>query len=217
MVRWGLVLYGVLGAAAVAGTLALRSGGPLSHPAPWLPLEPAARHLYSLALGLSFGGLVVIFTPWLVARVRGVRALHQALRPVANSLSPSAVVLLALTSGLAEELFFRGLLAPHLGLVPQAILFGLVHYAPAQREPEVMRRSPRAAGDRAWRFTWVFWAGAVGLVLGAMFQLTGSLAGPIAAHALINWLNLRYLRRHDPEPPQRSLGGLLGQRSPSSF
>ena len=46
-----------------------------------------------------------------------------------------------------------------------------------------------------------------------LFALTGSLIGPIAAHALINGLNLLYLKSHDPEPQRRSLGGLLGQRS----
>jgi hypothetical protein len=50
-------------------------------------------------------------------------------------------------------------------------------------------------------------------LLGATFKLTGSLAGPIAAHALVNGLNLRYLKLHDPEPPRRVLGGLLGERS----
>jgi membrane protease YdiL (CAAX protease family) len=53
----------------------------------------------------------------------------------------------------------------------------------------------------------------VGLALGAMFQLTGSLAGPLAAHALINALNLSFLRSHDPDLGRRGLGGLLGQRS----
>jgi hypothetical protein len=52
----------------------------------------------------------------------------------------------------------------------------------------------------------------MGLMLGAMFQLTGSLVGPLVAHALINGFNLQYLREHDPEPPRRSLGGLLGDK-----
>jgi hypothetical protein len=52
----------------------------------------------------------------------------------------------------------------------------------------------------------------MGFALGSIFELTGSLVGPIAAHALINWLNLLYLKSHDPGPPRRSLGGLLGER-----
>jgi hypothetical protein len=46
-----------------------------------------------------------------------------------------------------------------------------------------------------------------------MFQLTGSLVGPLVAHALVNFLNLSYLKHHDPSPQRRALGGLLGQRS----
>jgi hypothetical protein len=38
----------------------------------------------------------------------------------------------------------------------------------------------------------------VGLALGAMYELTGSLLGPLAAHALVNGLNLSFLKRHDP-------------------
>ena len=46
---------------------------------------------------------------------------------------------------------------------------------------------------------WVgVWATVMGLAFGALFQLTGSLMGPIAAHALINGVNLTYLRAHDP-------------------
>jgi hypothetical protein len=43
-----------------------------------------------------------------------------------------------------------------------------------------------------------------------MFQLTGSLLGPMLAHGLINGLNLWYLKSHDTAPPRNYLGGLLG-------
>jgi hypothetical protein len=59
---------------------------------------------------------------------------------------------------------------------------------------------------------WVAWATVTGLLLGAVFHLSGSLVGPMVAHALINGLNLDFMRRHDPQSPRRSLGGLLGQR-----
>ena len=124
------------------------------------------------------------------------RALHRQLRPIAASISLPGIAVLAVLSAVGEELFFRGLLQPWIGLVPQALLFGLAHQLPGVS-----------------RWVWVAWATLVGLALGAMFQLTGSLAGPLAAHALINGLNLAYLKRYDPEPQRRSLGGLLGLRS----
>ena len=63
------------------------------------------------------------------------------------------------------------------------------------------------------RWAWVGWATVVGLLFGVVFVSTGSLLGPIAAHALINGFNLNYLQNHDPAPSRRGLGGLLGHRS----
>jgi membrane protease YdiL (CAAX protease family) len=48
------------------------------------------------------------------------------------------------------------------------------------------------------RWVWAGWATVVGLMLGAIFALTGSLVGPLLAHAVINAANLAYLRDHDP-------------------
>jgi membrane protease YdiL (CAAX protease family) len=78
-------------------------------------------------------------------------------------------------------LLFRGLFQPWIGLWPQAILFGLLHQLP---------------GPSRW--IWVSWAFLVGLALGALFELTGSLLGPLAAHALVNGVNLSFLKNHDP-------------------
>jgi membrane protease YdiL (CAAX protease family) len=82
------------------------------------------------------------------------------------------------------------------GLVPQALLFGVAH--------------AQLSGPSRW--VWVAWASVVGLALGAMFELTGSLLGPMLAHGLINGLNLVYLKTHDTSPPRNSLGGLLSDR-----
>ena len=55
-------------------------------------------------------------------------------------------------------------------------------------------------------------AAIMGLSFGALYKLTGSLLGPVVAHVAINWVNLRFLRDSDFEPPrQRALGGLLGR------
>lgn len=196
MARWGIAAaYLLLSVLATIGALFWRWRSPWVHPDPWLELDPLTSHLYSGGIGLAFGGLVVVLTPPLVARWRWAQALHEDLRPVARSMSPAAAVVVGPASGFFEELLFRGLLTPVLGLVPQALLFGLVHYMPGRS-----------------RWIWVAWATLMGLLLGALFQLTGSLVGPIATHSLINWLNLRFLRRHDPSAPRPRLGGLLNQR-----
>jgi uncharacterized protein len=196
MARWGRFAAAYAGMALFAALVALGTRGslPISTPAPWLPLSPPRDVLYSLALGLCFGALIAIGTRLSVPRYAWAKDLHQELRPLARDLSAVGIVALAVTSSLGEELLFRGLLQPWLGLWLQAALFGVLH---------------QLAGPSRW--VWAGWAALVGLALGAIFELTGSLAGPLAAHALINGLNLSYLRSHDPSP-RRGLGGLLGSR-----
>jgi len=92
------------------------------------------------------------------------------------------LLVLAVFSAAGEELMFRGLLQPWIGLWPQAILFGLAHQLPG-----------------ASRWVWAIWAFLVGLALGALFELSGSLLGPVVAHAVVNGCNLTFLRQYDPD------------------
>lgn len=194
MLRWGAAAYAVLGLLALLLVDLFRGGSAFLHPEPWLSLEPAARHVYSILWGVAFGGLLVVCTRAAVVRFAWARSLHAALRPFASGMSGTAIVIMAVLSAFGEEMLFRGLLGPIIGVVPQALVFGAAHQIP---------------GPSRW--VWVAWATVVGLALGGMFQLTGSLLGPLAAHALVNALNLAYLKSHDPAP-RRPLGGLLGQQ-----
>lgn len=173
--------YLVLAALAVSLAVVLRDGWPWIHPSPWLSLRPPAALLASAALGLTLAAGVVAMTRVAVARFVWARRLHADLRPVARELSFGQILLLASLSSLGEELLFRGLLTPLVGVLPSALVFGLVH----------QMRGPS-------RWVWVGWAVAVGAGLGAIFAATGSLVGPLLAHALVNAVNLSYLRDHDP-------------------
>jgi hypothetical protein len=197
MMRWGRFAAAYVGMGIIAAVIAViwRAGSPFLYPEPWLAFTPLGSHAYSAALGVTFGALIVFLTRACVGRFHWARRLHRELRPLARGISATGIVTLAILSALGEELLFRGLLQPWLGLVPQALLFGLLH---------------QVSGPSRW--VWVGWASLVGLAFGAMFELTGSLIGPIAAHAVVNALNLSYLKSHDPEPRRRPLGGLLGQR-----
>ena len=84
--------------------------------------------------------------------------------------------LLALASGFAEELLFRGALWPHLGLAGTSLLFGLVHMLPR----------------RALALYPVF-AALVGVVFGLVRSGTGSVVAAMVAHAVVNGLNLTWL------------------------
>jgi membrane protease YdiL (CAAX protease family) len=177
--------YALLASLATALALALREGVPWVHPSPWVPMSTAMALGVSAGAGVALAVVLVALTRLSVTRFGWARRLHAELRPVARDLTAVRIVLIAGFSSLGEELLFRGLLQPWLGLVPTALVFGIVHQIP---------------GPSRW--VWVGWATLVGLGLGAMFALTGSLLGPLLAHALINAVNLAYLRDHDPTLPR---------------
>lgn len=189
MIRWGRFAgaYALMGGIALA--LIWAGDTPLLHPEPrfslpGIALDAGSAHAWSLGAGVCLGLLVIALTRLSVHRFGWARRLHLELRPFARGLDTTGIVVLALASAAGEELWFRGLLQPWLGLAGQAVVFGLVHQMP---------------GPSRW--TWVSWATVVGLALGALFEVTGSLLGPFAAHALVNGVNLRFLKQHEPAPP----------------
>ena len=152
------------------------------YPDPWFSLSARKSHAASAALGLGAALIVISATRLLVAHAGWARRLHADLRPIARDFSASQVLLVAGLSSLGEELLFRGLLAPIIGVVLSSLIFGLAHQI-----------------RTASRWAWVAWATIVGLMLGSIFAATGSLVGALLAHALINAANLSFLRDHDPE------------------
>lgn len=133
------------------------------------------------ALGVLAAVAIIASTRVSVRYFAWARLLHSELRPVARDLGPGQILLVAGLSSLGEELLFRGLLTPTVGVVLSAAIFGLAH---------------QMKGSLRW--VWAAWATCVGLLLGAIFALTGSLVGPLLTHALVNAANLTYLRDHDP-------------------
>jgi membrane protease YdiL (CAAX protease family) len=83
---------------------------------------------------------------------------------------------LGLLPGLSEELLFRGIMLPALGmdvtaLVLSSVLFGVLHFSGTQQWP------------------YIVWATTIGFVLGLSALLTGNLLVPIVAHVLTNFLS----------------------------
>lgn len=195
MTRAGVVLlvYVLLALASGLGAWLLR-GDFLLDPEPWLSLEPLTAHVYSSVLGLTVGLLVARATPGWTSRWSFARVLRDELSPFVRGLGPRLVLWIAALSALGEELFFRALLLPVVGLGVQAVLFGLAHQLPGRA-----------------RWIWVLWASMMGVVLGSLFKATGSILGPILAHAAINALNLRYMQLEETVSTPRPLGGVLGR------
>jgi hypothetical protein len=146
--------------------------------APWMSGAYALRLAVSLGLGLGLALAVVALTPVFVDRARWARALHAELAELIHPLSRSEIMVLALSSGIAEELFFRGAMQPVLGLTLSSAVFGLVH-----------------VGPRKVFLAWITWAFVMGLLFGLIFELTGVLWGPVLAHVWINQRNMTYIRR----------------------
>ena len=134
----------------------------------------------SLVMGALFAGATIATTRLVLRTQPWARALHADLRPAVRFASGPGIVAMALASGIAEELVFRGLLVPVVGVVLSSVAFGLLH---------------QVRGSARW--AWAVWAGITGLLLAGIFVLTGSLAGPVAAHVAINLVNLRHLRDTD--------------------
>lgn len=167
--------------------------------AAWASLAHGSAWKHPLASGLlpsgALGGLVaalsafvvaavtVALTRVLVTRTIWARQLHLELRGTLIGTSTGQIAILALTSALGEELFFRAALQPTLGLAATSVLFGVVHVAP----------------NGNW-LTWAVWASVMGLVFGLLYRLTGTLLAPALAHALINYENMQYICNYDPTP-----------------
>jgi len=100
-----------------------------------------------------------------------------------------AIAILALSSGLAEELVCRGTILPMVGFWPSCVIFGLIHIASLKSAP--------------YYFLWTF---AVGMILGLSFLLCENLWVPIMAHAVHNGLALSWQRLSTPPvvPENRS-------------
>lgn len=142
------------------------SGGLM--PLRWNPLH--------LAMGLGGGGLIIlasslIFRIWPAYRAAATYYLQLVLQP----LSWPDLIWLGLLPGLSEELLFRGVMLPAIGLdwlgiLLSSLCFGVLHLA----------------GREQWPY--MLWATLVGVFLAAIAVATDNLLVPIVAHVATNLL-----------------------------
>jgi len=185
------LVYGALCTVAILAAFA-RDQSPIATES-WLPIGGVLGHVTSVALGLALAVATVKATRHFVRRWEWARALQADLRPAIRHAGEATVVVLGIGSAASDELFFRGLLTTVLVLVASSLAFGLLH----QMRGRV-------------RWVWAAWATVMGFLFGALFLATGSLLGPLLAHAIINIANLRFIRDTEVDVPEpRRLGGLL--------
>lgn len=127
-----------------------------------------------LALGVAAG--LALLAAWNlgVRRLVGARQLEDRLGELLSGLTADEAVALALLSGIAEELFFRGAVQGSWGWVWATLLFGLLHSGPG-----------RMFG------LWTVFALVAGGLFGGLMVWRGNLLAPVVAHVLVNAVNLR--------------------------
>lgn len=132
----------------------------------------------AMGLGASsvVGLAVVAASRSFARRTEWGRALQAELRAVLGPLTSWQILLLSLLSGFGEEILFRGVLQPRLGLWIAALLFGALHFP-----------------YRRLLLPWSAFALAMGVVMGLLTERYGSLWPAILLHFMINYFNLHDL------------------------
>ena len=167
----------------------------------WVWHDRQATQLWADAgLGLALGVGSVWVTRILEKYTRWARELGREFKSILGQLSTTQVLVFAVTSGVVEEVFFRGFLQQALsevafgsdlwGLVVATLIFGLIHIGP----------------DRKKFLPWTIMALVWGLLFGLLYLYTGNILGPIIAHFTINFFNLLHItqsEQFDREPDLR--------------
>jgi len=145
-------------------------------------VDPATWWL-DLLWGVAAG--VALLALWLLGRtlLPAARDLERLIADVLGGLSAGDALALALISGFAEELFFRGAVQGSWGVVPATVLFALLHAGPGR--PFLI---------------WALFALVAGAVFAGLAVSRGNLLAPMAAHVLVNSVNLRRLAAHGAAP-----------------
>jgi len=177
LVRFGLLFYAGMALLALAWRVAWY-GEPILYASPAARLDglhvatDGAIGILAAAGLIGVSHLATQYTRW-------GEDLARVLAEALGRLSIGNAVVLALASGIAEELLFRGALQPRVGWLTASVLFGLVHFAP-----------------RRELLPWTAFAVAAGLLFGWLFDATGNLIAPITAHVLVNAVNIPLLVRN---------------------
>jgi CAAX protease family protein len=145
------------------------------------------RFPLDLAVGVAAGLLLV--GVWRLASrlLPAARDLEAALARVLGAIPASEAIALALLSGFAEELFFRGAVQGVVGFLPATLLFALLHSGPG----------------RAFRL-WTIFAALAGLLFGGLLLWRGNLLAPVTGHFVVNAINLRNLSKQQGESDRQA-------------
>ncbi len=161
----------------------------------WLFFEPiqlpVALKGQDAAVGLSIGLAIsaisgLIYRLWPAYRQSADFYLVFVLAP----LSVADSVWVGLLPGMSEELLFRGVMLPAIGLnttglIVSSLCFGVLHMSGRQQWP------------------YAIWASVIGLVLGGSALATGNLLVPVVAHITTNFVSSFIWQQQRPSQSAR--------------
>ena len=178
-VRTALIFYGVMGCLALVWRMAAPGQSILQ---PGVEAAFARSELWNAAgAGLLVGLAAVGVSEMLTRLTRLGEQLADVLGESLAGIGPGDAFLLALASGIAEEMLFRGALQPAVGLFWASLIFGACHFLP-RRELAI----------------WSLYAVLMGFAFGWLYEWSGHLLAPIVAHTGVNGINLpRLARRYE--------------------
>lgn len=132
--------------------------------------------LRDLALGLASGGALIVL--WRMGRrfSAGMRELEGLIAQAVGPVERDQTIVLAIISGFAEELFFRGAMQQSWGPWVTTAIFALVH----------------TSRGKAYRW-WTLFALLAGGSFAYLTHTTGNLTAAIVGHIFVNAVNLRLL------------------------
>ena len=155
----------------------------------WILFFPTERTTAPTHLlwGLGAALLLIALSLYASRNFRWARQLDQEFRRILVPLAGWQIGAIALFSGAAEEVFFRGAIQPLLGLIPTSLLFGAVHLIP-----------------RKVFLPWAAYAAFAGLLFGSLFELSGTLFPNSLAHVAVNFVMIWLLNHSEPDPSTHS-------------
>ena len=126
-----------------------------------------------LGLGVLVAGALLLL--WNLGRslIPALVSVEEKLFEVFSFMPRADLLALAIISGVAEEIFFRGAMMGSWGLWITSVLFALLHSGPG----------------KMFRF-WTLYAFIAGLALGALVLFRDNLLAAIIAHVVVNAIQL---------------------------
>ena len=140
-----------------------------------------AASLTHLSWGLGAALLLIGLSLYASRYFHWAQLLDLEFRKILVPLRTWQIGALALSSGAAEEVFFRGAIQPLLGLIPTSLLFGVIHLIP-----------------RKVFLPWTAYAAFAGFLFGCLFELSQTLFPNMLSHVAVNFVMIWLLNHSAP-------------------